>query len=64
MEIFNLRNSPIKNMYHKLIEILINSIIEPDEYMIMGGTYETPVACGLLDENFVENLQMQGTFND
>jgi hypothetical protein len=43
---------------------LINSIIEPDEYMIMGGTYETPVACGLLDENFVENLQMQGTFND
>ena len=37
--------------YHKLIEILINSIIEPDEYMIMGGTYETPVVCGLLDEN-------------
>ena len=30
----------------------------------MGGTYETPVVCGLLDENFVENLQMQGTFND
>ena len=50
--------------YHKLIQLLINSIIEPDEYMIMGGTYETPVACGLLDENFVENLQMQGTFND
>ena len=50
--------------YHKLIQLLINSIIEPNEYMIMGGTYETPVACGLLDENFVENLQMQGTFND
>ena len=46
--------------YHKLIEILINSILEPDEYMIMGGTYETPVLCGLLDENFVENLRMQG----
>jgi len=25
--------------YHKLIEILINSILDPDEYMIMGGTY-------------------------
>lgn len=50
--------------YHKLIEILINSILEPDEYMIMGGTYETPVLCGLLDENFVENLRMQGTFNE
>lgn len=50
--------------YKKLIELLINSILDPDEYMIMGGTYETPVACGLLDENFVENLRMQGTFND
>ena len=50
--------------YHKLIEILINSILEPDEYMIMGGTYETPVISGLLDENFVQNLRLQGTFND
>ena len=50
--------------YSKLIQILINSILEPDEYMIMGGTYETPVLCGLLDENFVENLRMQGTFNE
>lgn len=50
--------------YKKLIEILINSILEPQEYMIMGGTYETPVVCGLLDENFVEQLRLQGTFND
>ena len=50
--------------YHKLIEILINSIIDPDEYMIMGGTYETPVVSGLLDEDFVEQLRLQGTFND
>lgn len=32
--------------------------------MIMGGTYETPVFSGLLDENFVEQLRIQGTFND
>ena len=50
--------------YHKLIQILINSIIDPDQYMIMGGTYETPVICGLLDENFVQQLKLQGTFND
>ena len=50
--------------YHKLIEILINSILDPDQYMIMGGTYETPVISGLLDENFVEQLKLQGTFND
>ena len=50
--------------YHKLIQILINSILDPDEYMIMGGTYETPVISGLLDEDFVEQLRLQGTFND
>ena len=50
--------------YQKLIEILINSILDPKEYMIMGGTYETPVISGLLDDNFVEQLRLQGTFND
>ena len=50
--------------YQKLIQILINSILEPDEYMIMGGTYQTPVISGLLDENFVQQLQIQGTYND
>jgi hypothetical protein len=32
--------------------------------MIMGGTYVTPVKEGLLDEDFVDQLKMQGTFND
>ena len=50
--------------YNKLIEILINSVLDPNEYMIMGGTYQTPVISGLLDENFVEQLKIQGTFND
>ena len=50
--------------YHKLIQLLINSILDPNEYMIMGGTYETPVISGLLDEDFVQQLRLQGTFND
>ena len=50
--------------YKKLIEILINSIIDPNEYTIMGGTYKTPVICGLLDQDFVQQLRLQGTFND
>lgn len=49
--------------YNKLIEILIQSIIDPDSAMIMGGTYETPVTEGLLDEDFVDQLRLQGTFN-
>lgn len=50
--------------YDKLIEILIDSIIEPDLFMVLGGTYETPVAEGLLNEDFVDQLKLQGTFND
>ena len=50
--------------YEKLIELLIRSIIEPDEVMILGGTYETPVAEGLLSEDFVEQLKLDGTYNE
>ena len=50
--------------YQKLIELLIQSLIEPDEVMIMGGTWETPVTEGLLDENFVDQLKLQGTYSE
>ena len=49
--------------YQKLIELLIQSLIEPDEVMIIGGTYQIPVAEGLLDEDFVDQLKLAGTFN-
>ena len=50
--------------YDKLVELLIQSIVEPDIAMVMGGTYETPVTEGLLDEDFVDQLKIQGTYND
>lgn len=50
--------------YDKLIELLIQSLIEPDEVMIMGGTYETPITEGLLDEDFVDQLKLSGTYNE
>ena len=49
--------------YDKLIQLLIRSLIQPDQVMIMGGTYETPVTQGLLDQDFVEQLKLAGTFN-
>ena len=49
--------------YDKLIELLVQSIINPDEVMIMGGTYTTPVKEGLLNEDFVDQLKISGTFN-
>ena len=50
--------------YDKLIELLIRSLIQPNEVMIMGGTYETPITEGLLDEDFVQQLKLAGTFNE
>ena len=50
--------------FEKLIELLIQSILEPDLAMIMGGTYETPVAEELLNEDFVDQLKLSGTFNE
>lgn len=50
--------------YDKLVELLIQSVINPDQFMVIGGTYETPVTEGLLDEDFVDQLKIQGTYND
>jgi hypothetical protein len=32
--------------------------------MIMGGTYETPVKEGLLNEDFVDELKLSGTYQE
>ncbi len=50
--------------YDKLIELLIQSIIDPDQTMIMGGTYETPVKEGLLNSDFIDQLKLSGTYNE
>ena len=50
--------------YQRLIELLIWSVINPEETMIVGGTYEIPVIEGLLSEDFVDQLRLQGTFKE
>lgn len=50
--------------YEKLIQLLINQIINPEEAFIMGGTWRVPVMEKLLDKNFVRDLKLDGTFNE
>jgi len=50
--------------YEKLIQILINQIINPAEAMILGGTWRIPVLEKLLDKNFVRDLKLDGTYNE
>lgn len=40
--------------FDKLIELLIQSLIDPDLVMVMGGTCEIPILEGLLKEDFVD----------
>ena len=50
--------------YEKLIQLLIQQIIEPNSAIVLGGTWRVPVMEKLLQKNFVQNLKMYGTFND
>ena len=50
--------------YEKLIELLIRQIIYPDEAIVMGGTWRIPVMEKLLKKSFIEELKLDGTYND
>ena len=50
--------------YEKLIQILIQQIIEPGEAVVLGGTWRVPVMEHLLKKSFIEDLKLDGTYND
>ena len=50
--------------YEKLIELLIRQIIYPDEAVVMGGTWRIPVMEKLLKKSFIDELKLDGTYND
>ena len=50
--------------YEKLIQILIQQIIEPSEAIVLGGTWRVPVMEELLNKSFIEELKLDGTYND
>lgn len=50
--------------YSKLIEILLHQITEPNEAIVLGGSWRIPVLEGLLNKTFVQELKLSGTYND
>lgn len=50
--------------YQKLIQTLVQSIIEPDKAYIMGGTYRVPILAGLYSKSFVQDQKRDGLFNE
>ena len=50
--------------YQRLIELLAESVMEPNEVMVFGGNWEIPVNEGLQPKNFIQSLKLQGSFNE
>lgn len=49
--------------YQKLIEILCRSIIEPDKYFVLTGSYNIPLGCGLTTERQIKDVINSPTFS-
>ena len=50
--------------YQKLMQLLIQEIIDPNEAVVLGGTWRVPVMGKLLKKSFIEELKLDGTYND
>lgn len=50
--------------YSKLIEMLVCSIVEPENYMVLGANYELSILEGALKEEQVRALKLDDTFNE
>lgn len=50
--------------YEKLMMVLLEQITGKESAVVMGGTWRVPVAEGLLAKNFIQQLKLDGTYND
>ena len=50
--------------YDRLIEILLNSVLFPDQYMILGGDYHLAILEGAVKEDMVDEMKMNGTYDE
>lgn len=50
--------------YQKHMMTLIEQILDPDESIVLGGSWRVPVMEGLLSNNFVQQLKLDGTYNE
>ena len=50
--------------YEKLMMILLEQVTGSDSSVVMGGTWKVPVKEGLLAKNFVQQLKLDGTYNE
>lgn len=49
--------------YQKLLEILCMSILEPDKYFVLGGTYMIPLKLGLTAQKQIDEVRNSPSFS-
>ena len=49
--------------YQKLIEILCRSVLEPDKYFVLSGSYRIPLSCGLTAAKQIEDVINSPSFS-
>ena len=50
--------------HDKAIEIMIDSVLQPDQAIYYGFDYKIPIHYGLLNEDFVDDLRNSGTYSE
>ena len=49
--------------YQKIVEILCRSVIDPDHYSVLVGTYRIPLYCGLTSKRQIEDVLNSPSFS-
>ena len=49
--------------YQKLIEILCRSVLEPEKYFVLCGTYRIPLICGITSPKMIEDIVNSPSFS-
>lgn len=51
-------------MYSKLLEIIVNSILRPEENFVIGFDYKVPVQYGLMTQSKIDTARLSSTFSE
>lgn len=49
--------------YQKLIEVLAMSVLEPEKYFVLGGTYKVPLKLGLTAQKQIDEVRNSPSFS-
>ena len=50
--------------YQKMIDMVERSILDPNNIYVEGCDYHVPVACGLMPQDFINDVKNDATFNE